>query len=109
VADRDFLPHSRSRRWTRADDYVVSLARRRSYRRTREPEPSRSEPDVPRFALSTLPFVALFAGLAILTVGIAYFAWPVAQPDRELAQVMPREPGTAAKGWFQDAEREFQR
>jgi hypothetical protein len=47
-------------------------------------------------------------GLAILTLAIIIAAWPHA------AQRVAREParpeaGTAAKGWFQDAEKEFKR
>jgi hypothetical protein len=93
--------------WTRVEDYFIALARRRAARRSRTPKP-RTEPEAPRFLLSTLPFLTLIAGLAVLAVAIAIAAWPGGQPElRNQAQPQPREIGTAPKGWFQEAQKEF--
>jgi hypothetical protein len=94
------------RRWTRPDDYVSALARRRTARRQREPSPGRTQPEAPRLLLSTLPFLALIAALAILGVAIMITAWPGShpQPARPPQQ---HEQGVAPKGWFQEAEKEF--
>jgi len=95
------------RSWTRVDDYFESLARRRTARRAREPV-TRTEPDAPRFGLSTLPFVALFIGLAIIAIGIAVSAWPGSQPQPG-QWVTKHEKGYAPKGWFQEAQKEMHR
>jgi hypothetical protein len=95
--------------WTSAGDYLGALARRRTHRRRREAGP-RTQPESPRFLLSTLPFLALFAALAVITVGIVASAWPGTQPrPRTQTAAAERELGTAPKGWFQEAEREFHR
>ena len=94
-------------RWTTPDDYLASLARRRTARRAREGK-GRTQPETPRFSLSTLPFLALIVGLAVIAVAIFIAAWPGgSQPKRGTAAPVQNEIGTARKGWFQDAEREF--
>jgi hypothetical protein len=93
------------RRWTRADDYLGAMARRRTERRKRERQ-SRTQPESPRLLLSTIPFLALIAALAILAVAIMVIAWPGSQP-RPAPRQAQREQGVAAKGWFQDAQREM--
>ncbi len=95
------------RRWTRADDYLGAMARRRTARRKREGA-SRTQPESPRLLLSTIPFLALIAALAILAVAIMVIAWPGSQPQpkRQLAQ---REQGVAPKGWFQEASKDFEK
>lgn len=100
----DLAPAKES--WTRLDDYLASLARRRTARRSRTPGP-RTEPETPRLLLSTLPFLALIAGLAVLSVAIAIAAWPVRQPVAAQVEPPPHELGTAPKGWFQEAQKEF--
>jgi hypothetical protein len=100
----DLAPAAES--WTRLDDYLASLARRRTARRARTPGP-RTEPEAPHFLLSTLPFLALIAGLAVMSVAIAIAAWPVRQPVTAADRPPARELGTAAKGWFQEAQKEF--
>lgn len=89
----------RLRAWTRVDDYLVALARRRTERRRREPKP-RTQPENPRAGLSTLPFLALILALAVLASAIVVTAWP----GRERPPPKPRpasaEPGTAPPGWF---------
>lgn len=92
--------------WTRVDSYLAALARRRTARRSRTPGP-RTEPETPRFLLSTLPFLALIAGLAVLSVAIAIAAWPVRQPRAARDKPPTHELGTAPKGWFQEAQKEF--
>ena len=100
------LARSESRRWTRADDYVSALARRRTERRKREVIPARTQPETPRPMLSTAPFLALIAALAMLGVAIMITAWPGSHPQ---ATHPPQrhEQGFAPKGWFQEAEKEF--
>jgi hypothetical protein len=106
--DDERLAESRGPRWTRADDYVAALARRRSARRGREVR-RRTQPEAPRFSLSTLPFVALLAALAILAVAIAVAAFPGSQPQPRSAQPAERQQGVAPRGWFQEAQRDFHR
>jgi anti-sigma factor RsiW len=95
------------RRWTRADDYIGAMARRRTARRQRE-DRVRTQPESPRLLLSTIPFLALIAALAILTVGIMVIAWPGAQPMQAQKQAQ-REQGVAPKGWFQEAQKDFRK
>ena len=95
------------RRWTRVDEYLVAMARRRTARRTREPLQLRTQPEAPRLLLSTIPFLALIGALAIMAVAIMVVAWPGAQP-RAQQRPAPREHGIAPKGWFQEAQKEFQ-
>ena len=95
------------RRWTGIDDYLGAMARRRTARRKREAGP-RTQPENPRLLLSTIPFLALIAALAILAVGIMVIAWPGSQPQPPPKQVQ-RERGVAAKGWFQEARKDFRK
>jgi hypothetical protein len=105
----DIEARSTARRWVRPEDYVEALARRRTARLAREGGPQRrTQPEAPRFSLSTLPFVALFTGLAVLTIAIFLIALPGSAPRAE-RQPEPKAVGTAAKGWFQEAEREFKK
>lgn len=94
------------RRWTRVDDYLGAMAPRRSARRSRDPS-VRTEPESPRLLLSTIPFLALIAALAILAVAIMLVAWPGSQPPQASRQAAPHEQGVAPKGWFQEAEKEM--
>lgn len=94
-----------SRTWVRPEDYLEALARRRTARRNHTPGP-RTQPESPRLLLSTLPFVALMSGMAILTLAIIIVAWPHAAA-RVAPEPAQREVGTASKGWFQDAEKDF--
>ena len=92
-------------RWTRADDYLGALARRRTARRKRE-DRVRTQPESPRLLLSTIPFLALIAALAILAVGIMVIAWPGTHPMHAQSQA-ERERGVAPKGWLQKADKEY--
>jgi hypothetical protein len=91
--------------WTRPEDYFVALARRRTARKDRSPKP-RTQTDQPHFLLSTLPFILLFVALAVITIGIASLAWPGNQPQQR-PSLAERERGVAAKGWYQEAQKEF--
>ena len=104
------LERPRTRRnWARMDDYLGALARRRTFRHQREPDRGkRTQPEAPRFLLSTLPFLVLFAGLAVMAVAIAIAAWPGQQTTHK-SQTEARELGKAPKGWFQEAQRRMHR
>jgi hypothetical protein len=91
--------------WTRPEDYLSALARRRTARRAREPRP-RTQPEAPRMLLSTIPFLALIGALAVLAVSIMVVAWPGGQP-RPQPRVAQHELGTAERGWFEEAKKEF--
>jgi hypothetical protein len=108
VGERGDLAPVAQRSWTRVDDYFETLARRRTARRSRATRP-RTEPDAPSFVLSTLPFLALFVGLAVLAVCIAVTAWPGRQPQHQSGVAARHEPGVAPKGWFQEAQQEMRR
>jgi hypothetical protein len=84
------------------------MARRRTARRRREVPSRRTQPEAPRLLLSTIPFLALIAALAVLTVAIMVVAWPGGQPQAVQHQVQ-KEQGVAAKGWFQEAEKDFRK
>lgn len=93
-------------KWTRPDDYIEALAFRRTFRRRRGGR-ARTEPESPRLLLSTLPFLALLALLGILAVAIMIAAFPGTQPEAKAPPAPARQQGVAAKGWFQEAQREF--
>jgi hypothetical protein len=96
-----------SRSWVRPEDYVEALARRRTARRSRDRGVRpRTQPETPRLLLSTLPFVVLTVGLAVLTLAIAITAWPHTAAAPARAEGL-QETGTASKGWFQDAQKDF--
>jgi hypothetical protein len=92
-------------KWARIDDYLDGLARRRTARRSRRERP-RTEPEMPRLWLSTLPFAALMSVLAMLVVAIAVAAFPGSQPQFQ-PQPVAHEDGTAAPGWFEEAKKEM--
>ena len=106
MANNGDVPPVKNRSWTRIDDYFESLARRRTARRARA-LPPRTQPEAPLFSLSTLPFLILLGGLAVLAIGIAVAAWPGSQPPRKAPAAAQPERGVAAKGWFQEAQKEF--
>lgn len=105
--DDERLAESRRPKWTSADDYVAAMARRLAARRGRSAR-RRSEPETPRFSLSTLPFAILLGGLAILAVAIMMAAFPGFQPQHKATDSV-REQGVAPRGWFQEAQRDFHR
>lgn len=96
------------RPWTRPDDYIGALARKRSFRRDREPKlPTHTER--PRLLLSTAPFLALMALLGVLAIAIMVVAFPGTQPQVRDPAPVAKEKGVAPKGWFGEARREFHR
>ena len=96
-----------SDRWTRPDEYITSLARRRTARRVRDGT-TRTQPESPRFLLSTLPVLALIVGLGVIMIAVFVVAWPGGpSPKQAISLPEQKEIGTARKGWYQDAEREF--
>ena len=99
------MTESPAGKWTRPDDYVEALVRRQGFRRAHRPR-QRTEPESPRFALSTLPFVVLMAALAVLTVAIMLLAWPRSQPQQK-PQQLAKEQGYAPKGWLEEAQKEM--
>jgi len=96
--------------WTRPDEYIGALARRRTARHSRgEKMRPRTQPEAPRFSLSTLPFLVLFGALLLIAVGIMVAAWPGTSSQPEKRQMASRELGKAEKGWFQEAQKQFHR
>lgn len=93
-------------KWTRCEDYVGAMARKRSFRRG-QGKRIRTQPESPRLLLSTLPFVAVIALLGVLAVAIMVVAFPATQPQVKATQLAQREQGVAPKGWLQEAQREF--
>jgi hypothetical protein len=92
--------------WTRPDAYIGALARRRSYRHARERKPS-NQPAEPRAWLSTIPFAAILALLAVVVVGIVIIAFPGNQPRPKPKQPAVHEQGIAPRGWLQEAQKEM--
>lgn len=103
---RHGVTESPAGRWTRPEDYLGAMARKRSFRR-RGPRRERTEPETARLLLSTVPFVALLSLLAVLAVAIMITAFPGSQPIIRAPQMAPPEQGVAQRGWFQEAQREF--
>ena len=91
--------------WTRVEDYIVALARRRTARHKREGRPGgRMDPE-PRPTLGAIPFLVLMLAFAVLFVAIAFLAWPVHEkPQPKKAST---EAGTAPPGWLENAEQEM--
>jgi hypothetical protein len=103
---RQGLTESPADKWTRPDDYIEALALRRAFRRKRRGR-ERTEPESPRLLLSTIPFLALLGLLAVLAVAIMVAAFPGTQPDAKAPPPPARQQGVAAKGWFEEAQRDF--
>jgi hypothetical protein len=94
------------RAWTRPDAYIGALARKRRFRQSRTDKP-RTQPEAPRMLLSTMPFVALIALLALLAAAIMIIAFPGRQPRLRPQQPDLQEKGVAPRGWFQEAQKQF--
>jgi hypothetical protein len=105
LMDKPDLASANARRWSRIDTYIEGLARRGAARRRRQIA-ARTEPESQRLMLSTLPFVAMILVLAILTVLFAVVAWPGSQPQFK-PKPQQQELGTAQRGWFQEAQKQF--
>ncbi len=95
--------------WTKPEDYVGAMVRNRDLRRSRR-EPPRTQPQRPRLLLSTLPFLALIAMLAVLAGSMMIAAFP---GHRAVASAKPAaaapEKGVAPRGWLQEARRDMHR
>ena len=99
-------PHPDSRQWTRIDDYLAHMRRRDAASRARWRLPPRTEPEAPRFMLSTLPFLAVLSILGVVAVAMMIIAWPGNQPTAT-ARPAVHELGTAPRGWLEEARREM--
>jgi ferric-dicitrate binding protein FerR (iron transport regulator) len=95
-----------ARSWTRIEDYLQPLQRRSAHRLP--PLKPRTQPERPALLLTTLPFVALLGAMILLTAAIVVMAWPPSQPQLGApAPVKVPELGTAPKGWFHEAQKQF--
>lgn len=103
---RQGVTESQVGKWTRPEDYLGAMARKRSFRRRRRGQ-ERTEPESPRLFLSTVPFLALLALLGVLAVAIMIAAFPGSQPQAKAPPLPAKEQGVAARGWFEEAQREF--
>jgi hypothetical protein len=103
---RHGVTESPAGRWTRPEEYLGAMARKRSFRR-RLGRRNRTEPESARLLLSTVPFVALLSLLGVLAVAIMITAFPGSQPLVRAPEPPLREQGVAQKGWFEEAQREF--
>ena len=92
--------------WTRPDDYVAALARKRTARKARDPNP-KNQHEASRFPVSMLPFVALMVVFAVLVIATIMIAFPGSQPEFKPKPVDQRQQGYAPKGWLKEAEKEF--
>lgn len=97
-----------SPKWTRAEDYVEALARRRTARRASDSR-QRTQPEAPRLLLSTVPFLVLFGLLAALSIAITIVAMPGSQPRPAVRQAASTQEGIAARGWLEEAKKDFHR
>jgi hypothetical protein len=104
--DRRMVRPRSSSGWTQPDDYVAALARKRTARKSRDPNP-RNQHEASRFPVHMLPFVALMLVLAVLVVATILIAFPGNQPRPKPKQAAQREVGYAPKGWMKEAEKEF--
>lgn len=105
-------PPPPARSWTRIDDYLVHMRSRDAASRSRRRFTPRTEPEAPRFMLSTLPFLAVLCVLGVMAAAMMVVAWPGRQPAAEGPQpahsvAATREVGTAPRGWLQEARREM--
>jgi len=106
--DRHEVTESPAGRWTRPDDYLGAMARKRSSRRARRGR-DRTEPESARLLLSTIPYLTLISLIGVLAVGIMVTDYPGSQPVARPPQPQPHEQGVAQKGWLQEAQRDFHR
>ena len=105
--DKPDLATAPANDWTRVEAYFGALARRRTARRLMAPRP-RTEPDSLDFLMSTLPFAVLIGVMGLLIVAFAITAFPPSQPRFEPPKEKANEFGTAPRGWFDEAKKEFQ-
>jgi hypothetical protein len=94
------------RAWTRPDDYIEALARKRNSRRAHR-ERLRTQPERPRLMLSTVPFLTLIGLLAVLAVAIMILAIPHAEPQQSARLPLAKVQGVANPGWLHKAAKQF--
>jgi len=92
--------------WTQPDDYVVALARKRTARKARDPDP-KDQHEASRFPVHMLPFVALMIVLAVLAIATFLTVFTESRPEPKAKQLASHERGYAPKGWLKEAEKEF--
>lgn len=107
--DKQGLSAPTARKWTSADDYIDGLIRLRRHRSARRKPVARTEPEAPRLLLSTLPFAALLVALGMLSMAIMIAAWPIHEATAAKRQTAQPERGVAARGWFQEAQKDMHR
>lgn len=90
-----------STRWTGIGAYLRPLRRRSASRRRLSARLDDHREDRHEL-LTTLPFVALAIGLAIITLTIVSLAWPGQYREQSKAQLEAQSPmpGTAPPGWI---------
>lgn len=98
-----------ARNWTSPEAYIEGLIRLRKNRRAQQRAAARTEPETPHALLSTVPFVALLSALAVLSIAIMVTDSPWHSTPAVKRQVIQPERGTAAKGWFQEAQKDMRR
>ncbi len=88
-------------RWTRLEDYLdLRRFRRRAAANLNRRLRPRSQAPLSHWAISTLPFMLLMAGLAAMALWIMYFvASGLGEPMPE-PKPQPSELGTAPPGWI---------
>jgi len=104
--DEKLASPSPERAWTRPDEYLTAMARKRSFRRSHG-EKMRTEPERPRLLLSTVPLLAVLGLLGVLAVAIMILAFPGNQPRPRAKPAGHAERGIAERGWFQEAQKQF--
>jgi hypothetical protein len=92
-------------RWTRLEDYLdLRRFRRRAAATLNRRMRPRTQAPLSHWAISTLPFILLMAGLAAMAVWIMLFvARGIGQPMPQ-PQPQPSEIGTAPPGWIDGSE-----
>jgi hypothetical protein len=104
--DKHRLAHPRGQQWTRADDYMAAMARKRTARRNRAYKDG-GEWHSEHPAIRVWPFMILVVLLGVLGVSIMVLAFPGSQPQHKPPAPAQHELGTADRGWFQQAQKEF--
>jgi hypothetical protein len=98
-------PPAAARSWTSIEAYLRPMRRRRRGLAAR-----RNSRGAPHPLLTTAPYLALLPGFMVLAIANAVSAWPPSQPKLVVPQTSAaHEIGTAPKGWFERAKRDFHR
>lgn len=92
--------------WARSETYVVGLARSRAARRRSMPPP-RSQPERPRAALSSWPYLLVILAFFAMAVPVIIAAWPAKPPPAAPPEPVRATPGTAPAGWLDRARRDM--